>query len=152
QQGPGQHEPGQHTPAPRPPVDPEAAREASRQVMHFGLMMLATILAVSLPLPWQAAALAFALGAVVLGIRALRAVWRSGLRGALVAILGFGLGLAALLTLSLVTMLALWPVQMERQSCLRDALTISATTACEDQFQQRLDETLERVPGIGSGS
>lgn len=141
-QGPPGHDPG---PAPRPPADPEVIRAASRQVMHFGLLILATLLTASLALPWQAAALAFAIAAVVVGIRALRAVWRAGLRGTLVPVLAVGLALAALMSLSLLTMLALWPIQVERQDCLRDALTIAARETCETQFQEALAERLERA-------
>lgn len=115
--------------------------------MHFGLLMLATLVAATLSLPWQAAALAFAIAAMVAGVIALRSVWRAGLRGALLPVLGMGLAFAALMSLSLVTMLALWPVQMQRQECLRDALTISASEACEAQYQDALQERLDRATG-----
>lgn len=132
-------------PPPRPAPDPEAVRAASRRVLHFGLLMLASLVTASLALPWQAAGLAFALAAVVMGARAMRAVWRAGLRGALVPVLAIGLAFAAMLSASLATMLVLWPVQVERQDCLRDALTISAREACEQQFQDALTERLEQA-------
>ncbi len=145
-----QASPPQGPPDPtRPPPDPDAVRGASRQVMHFGLIMLASLVTAALPLPWQAAALVFALGAIVVGIRAMRAVWRSGVRGALVPVLGVGLVFAALMSISLATMLALWPLQVQRQDCLRDALTISAREACEVQFQ---DALTERLAQWGQGS
>lgn len=103
--------------------------------MHFGLAMLACLVTSTLPLPWQAGALAFALLAMVMGIRALRSVWVSGARGAMVPALSIGLAFAGVLTLSMVTSLALWPLQMERQDCLRDALTIAAQERCEADFR-----------------
>ncbi|NCT89588.1 hypothetical protein GXB85_01270 [Cellulomonas sp. APG4] len=142
--GPGPRGPG---PQPRPPVDPEAARAASRRVLHFGLLMLATLLTSTLPLPWQVATLVFAVLAFVVGVRALVQVWRSGLRGALVSVLAVGLAFAALLAASTAGLIALWPVQMERQECLQDALTISATEKCESDYRDALDALLERARG-----
>ena len=34
---------------------------------------------------------------------------------------------------------------MERQDCLRDALTITATEACETQYQEGLTERLDQM-------
>ncbi|WP_199424672.1 hypothetical protein [Actinotalea solisilvae] len=133
---------------PRPPVqparsDPEAVRRASRQVMHFGLLLLGTLVVSPLGLAGQVASLALAVAAVVVGIRALLAVWRAGVRGALVPVLGVGLGFALVLVLSLATMLALWPLQAELQECLGDALTISAREQCQDDFQENLQRMLD---------
>lgn len=144
QGGPGGHGPAQ---PPRPPVDPEAARAASRRVLHFGLLMLATLLTSTLPLPWQVATLGFAVLALVVGVRALVQVWRSGLRGALVSVLAVGLAFAAMLAASTAGLIALWPVQMERQECLQGALTISATERCESDYRDALDDLLERARG-----
>lgn len=104
--------------------------------MHFGLAMLACLVTSTLPLPWQAGGLAFALLALVMGVRALRSVRASGVRGVLVPALSIGLAFAAVLALSMVTSLAMWPLQMDRQDCLRDALTISAQQTCEEQFRE----------------
>ena len=139
--GPGG--PGGKVP-PRPP-DPVAVREASRRVLHFGLLMLTSLVTASLPFPWQAAALVFAVAALVIGVRALVAVWRAGLRGALVPVLAIGLFFAAMLSASLTMMLALWPIQVENQQCLRDALTISAREACAEELQDSLDEVIQRA-------
>ena len=146
---PAPRHPGRPDSRPQRPADPEVVRAASRQTLHFGLLILATLLTASLTLPWQAAALAFAIAAIVVGVRAIRTVWRAGLRGTLVPVLAVGLALAALMSLSLVTMLVLWPLQVERQDCLRDALTISAREGCETAFQDALTERLERAAGQG---
>ena len=142
----------QHRPAPAPPnpPDPEDVRRASRRVMDFGLLMLATLVTAAMPLPWQAAGLAFAVATVVVGIRALQAAWRAGLR-TLVPLLGVGLAFAMLMSVALGAMLALWPLQVERQDCLRDALTISARETCEADFQESLQERLEQATRPSDG-
>lgn len=125
-------------------LDPETARAASRRILHFGLLMIAGVITSTLPLPLQVASIAFLLGAVVVGVLALRAVWRSGLRGALPLVLGAGVAISALMALSMTALLAVWPVQMERQDCLRHALTISARETCEERFQESLDDVVQR--------
>lgn len=130
-----------------PPPDPESARAANRLIMHFVLLMLAALVTMALPLPWQAAALAFVVGAIVVGVRALRAAWRPGLRERLAPLLIFLLGFATLLALSLGLMLAFWPVQIERQQCLARAVTISAREACDARYQEALNERLEELTG-----
>lgn len=130
----------------RPPApvrsDPQAVRRASRQVMHFGLLMLATLLVAPLGLPGQVASLLLGIAAVVVGIRALRSVWRAGVRGALVPVLAVGLGFAVVMVISFATMLALWPLQEELRRCLDGALTIAAQEQCQDDFQDRLQDQL----------
>lgn len=148
-QGPQGPQGPQGTQAPRAPrrppeVDPAAARAASRRVLHFGLLLLAGMVTSTLPLPLQVAAIGFMVAAVVVGVVALVAVWRSGLRGTLPIVLGVGIGVAGLMAASLTALLALWPAQMARQDCLRDALTISAREACEREFQESVDEVVER--------
>lgn len=118
--------------------------------MDFGLLMLATLVTAAMPLPWQAAGLAFAVATVVVGIRALQAAWRAGLR-TLVPLLGVGLAFAMLMSVALGAMLALWPLQVERQDCLRDALTISARETCEADFQESLQERLEQATRPSDG-
>lgn len=149
--GPAQGDPVRGPGRPRVPVpvrpapDPEAVRGASRQIMHFGLLFLATLLVSSLTLPWQAASVLFALATIVAGIRALRSVWAAGLRGALVPMLAVGIGAALMLTLATVGMVALWPIQMEHQKCVQSALTISATEQCESAYTSRLNDLRDRL-------
>ena len=118
--------------------------------MDFGLLMLATLVTAALPLPWQAAGLAFAVVTVVVGVRALQAAWRAGLR-TLVPLLGVGLAFAMLMSVALGAILALWPLQVERQDCLRDALTISARETCEADFQESLQQRLEQATRPSDG-
>jgi hypothetical protein len=107
--------------------------------MQFGLAMLATLLATGLPLPWKVAAAVFGLAAVVLGVIALRAVWRAGARGALIPVLGTGLALSVLVLFGIVVVLLLWPVQAELERCQRDALTISASEQCQKDFDEAIE-------------
>jgi len=111
------------------------------------LLVLAALVTGTLPLPMQAAALLFSVAAIVVGVRALRAVWRPGLRERLAPVLLLGLVFASLLAISFSVMLALWPVQMERQECVSRALTLSARQACETRYQEALVERLEEMTG-----
>ena len=113
--------------------------------MHFGLLLLATMVTSTLPLPWQAASLAFIVAALVVGIFALRSVWRAGVRGPLVPMLTIGLAFTALLSVATAGMLALWPVQLDRQHCLQDALTISANEKCQLDYQHTLEDRLNEL-------
>jgi hypothetical protein len=118
--------------------------------MHFGVMLLAAVMTSSLPLPWQVGSFLFLVAAMVVGVRALVSVWRVGLRGALVPLLALGLVFTGLLSLSMLSLLALWPVQMERQNCLRDALTIAAEERCEVTFRTTVEERLLEMSAVGS--
>lgn len=137
-------------PPPEPP-DPQTLRTARRLISYFALLMLAALVVASLPLPVQAAALPFAIAGVVVGVRALRVVWRPGLRQQLAPLLLMGLGFAGLLTLSLTVMLAFWSVQMERQTCLARALTLGAQADCEVQYQESLTERLDELSRGAAG-
>ena len=106
----------------------------------------------ALPLPFQAASLGFVLAAIVLGIRALFAARRAGLRGLLVSALAIGLAFTSLLLVSIVALLALWPMQLERQQCLQQAQTLAATSGCQADFQRTLDDRLREMRGTGTGT
>jgi hypothetical protein len=106
--------------------------------MLFGLLLLATMATAALPLPLQAASLVFVVAALVVGIRALGSVWRAGVRGALVPMLAIGLAFTALLSVATAGLLALWPMQLDRQHCLQDALTISANAKCQTDYEHTL--------------
>ncbi|QJW37481.1 hypothetical protein [Cellulosimicrobium protaetiae] len=133
-------------PAPNEPPepDPELARAATRRVLHFGLLLLAVIVVSTMPFPWQAVSLALAVGAIVVGIRALLAVWRARVRGALVPALGIGVGLSAMLALQMVSTLVTWDVALAHQQCLDGAITVSAEKRCDVERTQALEETFAR--------
>jgi hypothetical protein len=123
-------------------------RATSRRILHFGVLLLAAVITSTLPLPWQAASLVFVGGALVVGVRALALAWRGGVRGAVLPMLGLGLASAGLVAVTVLSLLAVWPQQLERQECLAGAVTIAATERCEAQFRRALEERLElRSPG-----
>lgn len=125
---------------PRPPVDPDTARRATRSVMHFGLLMLGSLLTSSLALPWRLVSVVIALAALVVGVRALRRIWRAGLRGFLVVALSAGVVMTFALALTTLAVIPVWEIEMDRQSCLEEAITISATATCESDYKTALTE------------
>ncbi|WP_066464375.1 hypothetical protein [Sanguibacter suarezii] len=125
---------------PRPPVDPDAARLATRSVMHFGLLMLATLLTSTIALPWRLVSVAIGLLALVVGIRALRRIWRAGLRGFLVVAMSAGVIMTFALALTTLAVIPVWQIEMDRQSCLNQAITLSATSTCESDYQRAITE------------
>ncbi len=130
---------------PEPPEpDPELARQATRRVLHFGMLLLAVIVVSTMPFPWQAVSLALALGAIVVGVRALVAVWRARVRGALVPALGIGVGLSAMLALQMVSTLVTWDVALAHQQCLDGAITVSAEKRCDVERTHALEEKFAR--------
>lgn len=125
---------------PRPPVDPDAARLATRSVMHFGLLMLATLLTSTIALPWRLVSVAIGLLALVVGIRALRRIWRAGLRGFLVVAMSAGVIMTFALALTTLAVIPVWQIEMDRQSCLNQAITLSATSTCESDYHTAISE------------
>ena len=133
---------------PQPPPDPEAVRAATRPLSTILLLMFATLLVATFPLPWQLGALAFGVAAVVLGIRGLAGLVRAGLgRSPLVVMLTAGLAFTALTLLGIGGTIALWSVQMDRQTCLGNALTFAAEQECTQAYE---DALTSRVPGLSS--
>ena len=135
-------------PEPSPP-DPEAAAHATRLTRLFGVLVLGSVLVATLPLPWQAAGLLFAVAALAVGVRGLiiagRARTRSWCRCS-----PSGSSSRCSWTLILGVQLALWPVQQDKQECLEGALTISATNACETQYEKDLDDLRTSLENPGA--
>ena len=133
-------------PAPTPrPVDEALAARAAWHARLFGLLVLSSLLVSTLPLPWQAASLVFALVGLVVGGRALQLALRSGARGSLPAALGLGVAVAFFWSFVTAGMLLLWPVQVAHQECVAGALTVSARHACEQQYEQDLKDWQSRL-------
>ena len=135
---------------PRPP-DPAAVVRGSRQIVHFGLFMLAAILLSVLNLPWKVASFAFLVAAVVTGIRALVTVVRGRVRGSLVPMLVLGLVFSMLFSLTLLATFATRPLQVKQQECLRGALTISAQAACQHDLEQGLKDWEQQLRDRSTG-
>lgn len=132
----------QRTPRPPREVDPELAQLGRRRLLHFAFLMLLGLLSSNLPLPWQIIATVAFLAALVTGVRALITLWKAHVRGAALPMIVMGLVISGILLASSVTLLALWPLQMERQNCLHRAITVSAQERCETQFEDGLKKLL----------
>jgi hypothetical protein len=143
--GPHPPRPPHPGPGPAPAPDPETLVRIGRLVRHFGIWLVAGVLVTLLPLPWRVASIAFLAGAVVTGIRALRTVLRSPLRGGLPAMLAAGLLVTAMVLVGSLGSLATWSVDAERQACLNGALTRTAQQACERDYEDGLADLTERL-------
>ncbi|WP_225753108.1 hypothetical protein [Actinotalea sp. Marseille-Q4924] len=128
--------------SPRRPEDPAAFEALRSRLGLFLLLLVASLLVLTLPLPFQAASIVFSAWAVVVGARAVAAAWRAGIRRAAVPLAAALVGIAMWMTLSAALQLALWPVLQDRQDCLREALTTSARESCEDRYQRDIEDRL----------
>lgn len=124
---------------PRPP-DPETARGVSRLVLRFCLLMLGGLVALQLPVPWQAVGIPVTVLGLVVGVQALRRVSAARLRPGMTVSVAVGLLLGALMLLLHVAMLAVWPAAFELQECRQRALTISAERECRQDYERWLRE------------
>lgn len=124
----------------RPPPDPAAAREVSRSVGRFALLMLAGLLCVQLPVPWQAAGIVFTTAGLVVGARTVRRAVTAHLRAPVVLWLSLGLAMGALMLLLQLGMLAVWPAALQMQECREDALTLSAQEDCREAYERWIQE------------
>lgn len=136
-QGPG----GTRPPVPpREPPDPDQVRRASRQLLHFWLLVLGAVVTIALPLPWKAGALVLVGAALVVGGRALVTTWRARLPGLMLPMIVAGLAFTGLIGTALLGMISMWPLFQEREDCLRGALTVSAQAECESAFMDELSD------------
>lgn len=109
-------------------------------VGRFALLMLAGLLCLQLPLPWQLGGVAFTAAGLVVGTIAVRRVLLAGLRGPLLLALAVGLGLGAFMLLGQVVLLAAWPATLELQECRADALTLKAEEACQQDYERWISD------------
>jgi hypothetical protein len=122
-----------------PAPDAEAAARVSRLAGTFGVLVLASLLVATRPMPWRLASAVFATLAVVWGVRALRTAMRAGFRGGLPAMLGIGVAVAAgWALLSLFPLLA-WDATRSNQECVARALTVTANAECLQQFHRDVE-------------
>ena len=147
----GPPSPAPVAPEPPLPADPEGTARATSLTRLFAVLVLASVLVATLRLPWQAAALPFALAAVGVGDRAIVVAVRARSRG-LAPVLAVGLVISLSWTLLLSVQLALWPAQQNKQECLERALTIGAKSACETQFEKDLDDLRTSLEDRSTGS
>ncbi len=132
--------------AERPPV--QTREDATRlwgTVRLFALLMIASVIASGLDLPWSVASILASMAAVVVGIRALMTAARLRVRGTPRVALIAGLGLAGLTLLMQLAVAATWPLQWDYQQCRAGAITEAGEAAC----QQELEERLSRLGQLG---
>ncbi|MBO9554261.1 hypothetical protein [Cellulomonas sp.] len=122
------------------PTDAKAATRSISLARTTGLLVLASVLVLSFPVPWQAASLGFGLAAAVTAIRGLAVALRGRVRGGVPAVLGVLLLVSGMLSLVSASMLVLWGPQRDHQACLAGALTVTAKSQCEAQYRQDIED------------
>lgn len=130
--------------APTPDEEKQAA--PARHGLVLILLILASVLTFTYPLPFKLAAIAFAIAAVVWSIRYIIAVVRTKQkRNMSLGILG-GL-LSIYLIFSTMSSVVLWPVQTKYEECVRDAITQQAQLSCTSDYQTGLGDWFKQITG-----
>lgn len=108
-------------------------------VMGFGGLMLLTLLAGGLPLPWRVAGPLLGVATVVYGVLVVGRVRRLQWRGLLAPMLVVGLALTGVTTLASTLQLTTnWDVEVQRQQCLERSVTIAAQERCEREYRESI--------------
>ena len=130
--------------APTPEEEKQAA--PARHGLVLILLILASVLTFTYPLPFKLAAIAFAIAAIVWSIRYIIAVVRAKQkRNMSLGILG---GLLSLyLIFSTLSSVVLWPVQSKYEECVRDAITQQAQLSCTTDYQTSLGDWFKQLTG-----
>lgn len=123
---------------------PETAA-ANKKLLHFAMLMLATIVTGMFALPFQLVTIGFATWAVVVGIQALRASWAAKVRGATIVFNIIAVGLTAVLGLSSASVLGRWDIEMDRQECRNQAITHTAQQECAAIYDAAMSEYLKNL-------
>ncbi|WP_273653968.1 hypothetical protein [Cellulomonas fimi] len=130
------------------PPDPVGTLKAAEQSRTVGVLLLGSVLVATLPMPWRAAAVAFALAGLVLGVRALVTAVRARARGGLPTMLAVLVTMSAVWSLAVLTALSISPLLQEREDCMAGALTVTAQKQCERAFTDGLQPPAPAVdPG-----
>ena len=122
---------------PPPELTPEQAKSVTGSTMVFGLLMMLTLLAGALPVPWQVVAPFVGLGALIHGVRTLIRVRTLRWPGMLSPMLIGGLMLTLLTTMGTTTTLTMfWDEQVAYQECRAGAVTIAAQERCQREWDE----------------
>lgn len=140
---PGSVPPGAGAGPVAPKLSDDENRTMQRLVMHFTLLMFATIVTSALTLPVRLVALVFAVWAFVVGVQAFKYAWGKQIRGAFIGFLGLGITLTALLGLTVLTIIPRWNIEMDYQTCRSQAITVQAKSACDTAFQESIKNYLK---------
>ena len=136
-----------------PELDPadklEQAKRLLREVGYFVAFLVAALLTANLPLPFFIGSALLNLGAVICGVRVLRAGRKGGLTPFSLALFGFGVLLTVLMALSSISLLTFWSEQMELQDCLRNSVTLQGQDVCRAVFNDAIAQRLSGlIPGF----
>lgn len=126
----------------------DTTQQARQRIRLFGLLMIALLVVMTLPLPFRLAGIAFAAGAIWAAVRSLAALAslrRLGVRSRGQVGISLGLGVAGVLMLVLAAELAYYPVVSEFERCSAGANTSAAEQQCEQRSRQQLDDILKRL-------
>ena len=142
---------GARPPRPQRPVDEAGVARARRLARTFAVLVLGGVLTGMFPVPWSGVSFAFAIAAIVVGVRAFVVAVRAHARGSLPVLLGVATATAlGWLVVSLATIL-LWPAQIEHQDCLAGALTQTARQQCDVEFEQGVKDMQQRIEDRARG-
>ena len=129
-------------PSAAPGGDRGAAVATARLALRFGLLVVAGLVAMSLPLPWRVGGLVFVVLGLVAGIMALRSAARASAGAGAVVVLSLGLVATALVLGVQLLLLAVWPLTADLERCQASALTERAERACQADFQRSVESWL----------
>ncbi|TFI01106.1 hypothetical protein [Micrococcus lylae] len=108
-------------------------------------LLLCTILAMDLLLPWKLLAAPFAVGAVAVGFVAWMRAGKLTKPGFLRVMLGAGLALGTFVAVASLTPLLFWEAASAYDECLRQALTLKSEAVCQAEFTK----TMGGIGGLG---
>ncbi|MBO0908008.1 hypothetical protein [Arthrobacter sunyaminii] len=112
----------------------EQKRSVRGYLRIFVALVAAVLLTSGLALPWKLVPLALGVAAIAVGIVTLVKVVRYNTGPTQVFVTSLGLVASVVMTLGLGLAVATWDSTEKLESCLANALTISAQDECRDQF------------------
>ena len=130
----------------------EELKAASGETFRFGALLILSLLSTQLPLPYTLAAPVLIIISIVYGIRALRRSWAISPRNLMTPMLIAGIAMALMMSVTVASKFALWPIEMERQECVQYAITNSAKAECEANYQKAVEERLSSLRNLTSTS
>lgn len=129
-----------------PTPEEERLAAPSRHGLVLILLILASVLTFTYPLPFKLAAIGFAIAAIVWAVRYIVAVVKAKQKRSMsLGILG-GL-LSVYLIFSTLSSVVLWPVQSKYEECVRDAITQQAQLTCTTDYQNGMGDWFKQVTG-----
>lgn len=124
---------------------PLESEETIRTRRQFTILFVAALVASFLPLPFRMVAVLFSLWALVVAVIAIAKTWRSDTPNQNLFSLVSGAVVALIITLLIGSTATRWQLDMDYQTCQRQAITHSAMQKCTDQYQKDLKEATTGV-------